>query len=76
MAICPSCDKAVDYLNNYQRGEAQYSAALSPGVTGLIYAWEDAFIADEPGDDFECPFCTEIIATGASAAETFLRGEQ
>jgi hypothetical protein len=74
MGTCPECNETLNYLNNYQRGEAQYRARLNLDGTGLEYGWEGEFIADEEAGDFECPFCTKVITTNASEAEAFLRG--
>ena len=58
---CPKCNKDIDFLKNYQSGEKYYTVSVEENELGDYD--EQEFLPDGKVNEFECPFCSEVLLT-------------
>ena len=70
---CPKCNKDIDWLKNYQSGESYSIFSVESNSLGDYD--EQEFQSDDKVNDYECPYCAEVLFKDEEKALKFLSGE-
>jgi hypothetical protein len=72
--ICPNCEKKIDHLNMYEKGEKKTMLMVADGEP----VWEEInfYPSDDERADFECPECNEILTHKSEDAIKILKGKK
>ncbi len=72
MPVCPKCKKQVRFLERFSNEERKEKFQIgSDGHAEAI--WIDTYMQDDGIEDFECPFCDEVLFKDWDKAEAWLK---
>lgn len=73
MGKCPKCKRKIDKLCNWVSGESKkYMVLNDEGELEETFGGLD-FEQDDKTNDYECPFCSEVIAKTEEKAVKILK---
>ena len=73
--ICPNCNEEITYLHGYSKEEIRY--LVEKRKNGLAMTKDQIVDTDEFNwVDFECPYCSTVLAHTEEEAEKLLTPTQ